>query len=161
MSEPHPLFIYGTLCALPLLAWAMTGEATKTDKIRPLLQKAIVHGYKQCSLHGRDYPATIKDTGSSVDGYLLAPRTNSQRRKLDDFKGEAYKPTRVTVTILSDNSEQTGNTIEADMYIWNQDLDALDLERPWDLDTFIRERLEDWLDLFKGMELVRDDSNDD
>ncbi|KAL2021897.1 hypothetical protein VTK56DRAFT_6492 [Thermocarpiscus australiensis] len=159
-SEPRPLFIYGTLCALPLLAWAMTGDATKVDEVRPLLRKAAVHGYKRCSLHGRDYPAAIRDTGSSVDGYLLTPKTTSQRRKLDDFEGETYKITPVTVTILDDDGQPTGDNIEADMYVWDRDSDAVSLEDSWDLDTFVRERLEDWLDLFEGIELVGDDAND-
>ncbi|KAK3935084.1 hypothetical protein QBC46DRAFT_298790 [Diplogelasinospora grovesii] len=159
-SEPRPLFIYGTLCALPLLAWAMTGEITKIDEVRPLLRKAMVHGYKRCSLHGRDYPAAIQDTGSSVDGYLLAPQTTSQRRKLDDFEGETYKITQVMVTILDNDGQPTGDIVEADMYVWDQDLDTVSLEAPWDLDTFVRERLEDWLDLFEGIELVGDDIDD-
>lgn len=40
------------------------------------------------------------------------------------------------------------------MYIWDQDIKKVNLEAFWDLDTFVRERLEDWLDLFEGIELV-------
>ncbi|KAK0724907.1 hypothetical protein B0H67DRAFT_598358 [Lasiosphaeris hirsuta] len=142
-TEPRPLFVYGTLRALPLLAWALTGEATKVDQIFRPLRKGLVHGYRRCSLHRCDYPAAIHDPRSSVDGYLLAPLTASQRRKLDAFEGETYKITPVMVTILDENDQPTEDTTEADIYIWNQDLDA--------------ERLEDWLELYKGMELIGDD----
>ena len=40
--------------------------------------------------------------------------------------------------------------------LWNGDLDAISTE-DWDLETFIRERLDDWLELFGHMELVGDD----
>ncbi|KAK3349712.1 hypothetical protein B0T25DRAFT_548770 [Lasiosphaeria hispida] len=116
--EPRPFFIYGTLCALPLLAWAMIGEATKTNQLRPLLRRAVVHGYKRYSLHGLDYPAAIQHTGLSVDGYFLAPQTTSQRCKLDGLEGESYKITPAMVTILGDDGQATGDIIKADLYVW-------------------------------------------
>ncbi|KAI1382310.1 hypothetical protein F4677DRAFT_401588 [Hypoxylon crocopeplum] len=38
-------------------------------------------------------------------------------------------------------------------YVWAGDEDIL-TDYPWELEVFKRERLEDWLDLFQGMELV-------
>jgi hypothetical protein len=43
-------------------------------------------------------------------------------------------------------------------YLWNGERDAVSADR-WDLDTFIRERLDDWIELFAGMELVGDDAD--
>ncbi|TFL00378.1 hypothetical protein BDV98DRAFT_650474 [Pterulicium gracile] len=109
MSEnPRPLFVYGTLRALPLLAWALTGDFHKTDP-------ATVSGYTRSRLHHCDYPAVVPSSPSSseslVDGYLLRLETVSQRRKLDDFEGESLE--------------------------WS-----------------VKERLEDWIEIFAGMELV-------
>jgi len=152
-TNSRPLFIYGTLCALPLLAWALTGEASLVDVVTKLLRKATVRGYKRCSLHHRDFPAAVEDENSSIDGYLLVPQTASQRRKLDDFEGEAYRVARVIV--LVENSGGPHQTVEADMYVWDGEMDDVSSEA-WDLDVFIRDRLEDWIDLFEGMELVGD-----
>jgi gamma-glutamylcyclotransferase (GGCT)/AIG2-like uncharacterized protein YtfP len=165
-ERPRPLFIYGTLCALPLLAWAMTGEATRTADVSDLLQPAQVKGYKRVAVSHGDYPAAVEsDSGSSISGMLLKPATNSQRRKLDDFEGEAYKVTPVQVTVQqnqvadgwrSSNDTTSSEVVEADIYVWNGDAELLTSE-PWDLQTFINERLEDWLDLFEGMELIGED----
>lgn len=152
-TAPKPLFVYGTLRALPLLAWALTGQATQVHAIKGMLRKATVSGYKRCALHGCDYPAAIKDENSSVDGYVLLLETTSQRRMLDDFEGEVYKVTPVTASIIGDSEDDKEEIIEVDMYVWDGDMSKVSLE-PWDLELFIADRLDDWLDLFDGMELV-------
>ncbi|KAF4976748.1 hypothetical protein FZEAL_6627 [Fusarium zealandicum] len=153
-AVPRPLFIYGTLRALPLLAWALTGDPSNTSVVARLTRPAKVYGYARYSLKGFDYPAVIKhpDASSSVDGYLLDLETVSQRKKLDDFEGETYKVTPALVEL------QVGSTVEADIYLWDGDIEGLS-EEPWELDTFVKERLEDWIDLFEGMELVGEDSD--
>ncbi|KAF5570398.1 hypothetical protein FPHYL_1234 [Fusarium phyllophilum] len=117
-SKPRPLFIYGTLRARPLLAWALTGDATNTELISTLARPAKVRGYARYT-----------------------------RKKLDDFESEIYTPTSVDAVL------EDGSVVEADMYVWAGDQDALS-DEPWELDTFVKERLEDWLDLFEGMEMI-------
>jgi hypothetical protein len=46
--------------------------------------------------------------------------------------------------------------VEADMYVWAGERDQLSME-PWVLAIFIKERLQDWLDLFEGIELIGED----
>ncbi|KAG5808304.1 hypothetical protein H9Q74_007086 [Fusarium xylarioides] len=151
-SKPRPLFVYGTLRARPLLAWALTGDATNTEPISALACPAIVHGYARYTVRSRDYPAVVKKDGHGVDGDLLVLETKSQRKKLDDFEGEIYTPTSVDVVL------EDGSVVEADMYVWAGDQDTLS-DEPWELDTFINERLGDWLDLFEGMEMIGDDED--
>lgn len=154
-KRPRPVFIYGTLRAKPLLAWALTGDSSNTSQINHMLKSARVEKYKRFAVKHCDYPAVIAslDEADFVDGYLLQTDTIFQRKKLDDFEGELYEITPIVVKIVGDNNQPTGETIEADMYLWNGDRDLLSSE-PWDLDTFISERLEDWLDLFDGMEMI-------
>ncbi|KAI3339303.1 AIG2-like protein [Ustulina deusta] len=152
--KPRPLFIYGTLCALPLLAWALTGDASNISTVSKLIQPATIYGYARFSLKNRDYPAVIKhEPQSSVDGYLLIIETTSQRKKLDDFEGEAYKLESVPVTVFDADGKKQEEIVEADIYVWAGDADAL-TGSPWELKSFEKERLGDWLDLFEGMELV-------
>ncbi|KAK7468304.1 hypothetical protein VKT23_002818 [Stygiomarasmius scandens] len=156
MSTPRPLFVYGTLCAMPLLAWALTGDATQTSIVRPLAQNATVKGYARFTVRGKDYPAVIKHNQDSiVDGFLLRLQTKSQRRKLDDFEGEAYTVTPVSVMVKSESGD-TVEIVDADMYVWAGETDAVSSEA-WVLQDFIRDRLDDWIELFGGMELVGDD----
>lgn len=140
---------------MPLLSWALTGDFRKTDVVAPLVKPAELKGYARFSLLGKDYPALIKhDEASTVDGLLLCPQDKSQRKKLDNFEGDAYMVTPVQVTIVGEE----GPMVDADIYLWNGERDAVSVDR-WDLDTFIRERLDDWIDLFAGMELVGDDAD--
>lgn len=150
-TPPRPLFVYGTLRALPLLAWALTADAANTGAIAALARPATVHGYARYTVLYRDYPAAVKKEGHQVDGLLLVLETKSQRKKLDDFEGEAYTPTPILATL------EDGSTVDADMYVWGGDDEALSTE-PWMLEDFVKDRLEDWIDLFEGMELVGDDS---
>ncbi|PBK59073.1 AIG2-like protein [Armillaria solidipes] len=152
---PRPLFLYGTLRAMPLLAWALTGDSRKTDVVAPLVKPAELKGYARFSLLGKDYPALIKHNETSiVDGLLLCPQNKSQRRKLDDFEGEAYTVTPVQVAVVGEE----GQMVEADIYLWNGERDAVSADC-WDLDTFIKERLDDWIELFGGVQLVGDDED--
>ncbi|KAF5611507.1 uncharacterized protein FSUBG_2341 [Fusarium subglutinans] len=151
-SKPRPVFIYGTLRARPLLAWALTGDAANTELISALSRPAKVHGYARYTVRSRDYPAVVKKDGHEVDGDLLVLETKSMRKKLDDFEGETYTPTSVDV-VLDD-----GSVVEADMYVWAGDQDAL-TDEPWDLDIFVKDRLEDWVGLYEGMEMVGEDED--
>lgn len=150
-SQTKPLFIYGTLRALKLLAWALTGDAANVDAVECLTRKAKVSGYSRYSLVHRDYPAVVKSDGASVDGYILMLNAD-QRKKLDNFEGESeYKITAVAAEV--ENTDGSTETIQADMYLWVGDAEILTKD-PWDLQTFIDERLEDWAGLFSSIELV-------
>lgn len=134
-SKPRPLFIYGTLCALPLLAWTLTGDATNLSDVSRLIQPAKVYGYAWFSLQDY-YPAAIKhEPHSSIDGYLLTPETTSQRKRLDAFEGEAYEPVPVDVVVLGPGKTPQDETVEADIYLWVGDANAL-TTTSWDLETF-------------------------
>lgn len=141
---------------MPLLAWALTGDSRKIDVVAPLVKAAELKGYARFSLLGKDYPALIKhDETSIVDGLLLCPQNKSQRKKLDDFEGEAYTVTPVQVTVVGEEDQPM---MDADIYLWNGERDAVSVDH-WDLTTFIQERLDDWIELFAGMELVGDDGD--
>ncbi|KAF7980459.1 hypothetical protein HWV62_37922 [Athelia sp. TMB] len=140
---------------MPLLAWALTGDSRKVNVVAPLVKPAELKGYARFSLLGKDYPALIKHYETSiVDGLLLCLQDNSQRKKLDDFEGEAYMVSPVQVTIVGEE----GQMVDADVYLWNGERDAISVDC-WDLETFIRGRLDDWIELFAGIELVGDHAN--
>ena len=140
---------------MPLLAWALTGDFRKTDVVAPLVKPAELKGYARFSLLGKDYPALIKhDKSSIVDGLLLCPQDKSQRQKLDDFEGEAYVVIPVQVAVVG----KEGQMVDTDIYLWNGERDAVSVDH-WDLDTFIWERLDDWIELCAGMGLVGDDAD--
>ncbi|CAL1703204.1 unnamed protein product [Somion occarium] len=153
-GSPQPLFLYGTLLAPPLLAWLLTGNRANTNLVASITKPARLYGYSRTSLHGYDYPALVPASNATdfVDGLLLRPQTLSQRQKVDNFEGETYKLTTVTVNV-SDES-----VVEAGAYVYCGDHDRV-ADEPWDPSTFVKERLEDWLDIFDGMEVLDDEGN--
>ncbi|CEI40033.1 hypothetical protein FVEN_g2289 [Fusarium venenatum] len=150
VPPPRPVFIYGSLRALPLLAWVLTGDYSNINAVAKFTHPARVNGYARFALHRCDYLATIKHESSEVDGLLVRVETKSQRQKVHDFEGEIYKAMPVNVIL------EGRTTVDADMYVWNGDAEKVS-DKPWELQDFINERLEDWLDLFDGIELVGDD----
>jgi len=48
---------------------------------------------------------------------------------------------------------QIGEAVEADVYVWACEADMVS-DEAWDQEKFEKEHLEDWLDLFAGMEMV-------
>lgn len=62
-KQPTPVFVYGTLYALPLLAEILTGDASQLSTIAPLIRPAKVNGVARYGLFGRDYPAAVECEG--------------------------------------------------------------------------------------------------
>lgn len=82
-------------------------------------------------------------------------RTHSQRKKFDTFEGETYTPTPVIVIVL-DHAGNPESEVEADMCVWNRNLGIVSSE-PWSFEEFVKERLEDWLDVYDVVELIGDE----
>ncbi|KAH8158089.1 hypothetical protein CIB48_g10159 [Xylaria polymorpha] len=153
LTAPRPLFIYGTLCALPLLAWVLTGDQKNTAVVAKFMQPARIDGYARFTIQNRDHAAVVKHPRSSVDGYLLV-LTKSQRTRLDSFEGDSYKAVSVRVLMESrSDPELPARPTEADMYMWAGDINTV-TTNPWSVKIFEKERLNDWLDTFEGLELI-------
>jgi hypothetical protein len=55
---------------------------------------------------------------------------------------------------------EDGRKVDADMYVWDGDMVKVS-DESWDLEVFMKERLEDWLYLFEGMEMVGDEDENE
>ncbi|KAK2011916.1 hypothetical protein LZ32DRAFT_659213 [Colletotrichum eremochloae] len=119
-KPPRPALLYGTLGAKPLLPWVLTGDAAQVEEIVTLVCPAKAEGVVRYSLRGRGYPAA----------------------KLDDFGGKVYRVEAVQAASLDSKT-----TVEAGIYSWDGDRKMVS-DTPWDLDWFIRERLQDWINFF-------------
>ncbi|RPA76986.1 hypothetical protein BJ508DRAFT_213237 [Ascobolus immersus RN42] len=148
-QTPIPIFTYGTLMAPSFLAWLLTGTALNAPTIQQRQIPAVLTGYKRVYVHGGDYPALIPshNAADTVKGFLVYLQSEDELRKMDNFEGEVYR--RVMVEIVREDGER----VEAWAYVWDGGVEKL-REEEWDFGWFDRERLEDWLDLFEGMEMV-------
>lgn len=82
-----------------------------------MIRPARVFGFARYGVYGCDYPAAVPHNSSEVNGYLITFQNNSQRRKLDDFEGEAYKAVANKAHILDNNDQPCGEEVDADIYI--------------------------------------------
>ncbi|KAF8899505.1 hypothetical protein CPB84DRAFT_1709637 [Gymnopilus junonius] len=159
---PRPLFLYGTLRALQLLACVLTSDPEELDQIRPLIQPAILRGYSCVSIVGKEFPALVvvsDDTNEKslvhVDGLLLRPQTDLQRRKIHDFMGSAFKVIKVEPLVILKKKEhgvqiEEKVKVDADVYLWNGHLELVK-GKPWSFTRFERENLAGWLEIYSGM----------
>ncbi|KAI0528170.1 hypothetical protein F5B22DRAFT_641143 [Xylaria bambusicola] len=147
--QPRPVFIYGILRSLPLLTAVLTGGATDISLVSELVRPGRIYGYGQFLLRNNiDIPALVeRDWASSVDGYLLEVETASQRKALDDFKGEKYYVIeRVVVTTLDGKLPRA---FEADVYLWaGNEYEVTSI--PWNFEDFETRSLGNWLRLCRG-----------
>jgi hypothetical protein len=91
----------------------LTGDSQRANLVAPLLKPAKLKGYARFSTISKDYPALVMhDEISTTDGLLLFPQDKSQRKKLDDFEGEAYTVAQVQVTVIDETQ-----MVDADTYL--------------------------------------------
>jgi gamma-glutamylcyclotransferase (GGCT)/AIG2-like uncharacterized protein YtfP len=147
-SPPSPpIFVYGTLMSASLLAWVLTGTSENASSVHSQRKKARISGFMRRPVRGSDYPALVRSPDSVVDGFFVFPKDQVEWNKLDDFEGEEYSRTLVHAV------GEDGEELETFVYLWSGPEDALD-EGSWDFEYFERERLDDWLMLFDGMEMI-------
>ena len=147
-QEAHPIFLYGTLLATRLLSWLLTGDQNNELLLANHLKPVTLHGFSRRGVRGKDYGALLKSRSTdSVTGLLFSPRNISDRRKLYNFEGEQYKMETVVVT------NENGAKLDAFAFVWAGAEDEL-TSTEWDFDEFVKDRLEDWLDLFDGIEFT-------
>ena len=148
--EPKGVFVYGTLMAEEFLAWLLTGSSENYKAIISLRQPAILTHYRRVAVNHSDYPALIPGGAlDKVDGFLIVPASKSQWKKIDDFEGESYRRQCVHVYMPESN-----RTVPAHVYLWQENMEKLLPYKEWSFAYFKENRLEDWLDLFDGVEMV-------
>lgn len=151
-AEPQGIFVYGTLMAEEFLSWVLTGSSENYKSILALRQRAILRRHRRVAVNHADYPALIQGSEfDKVEGFLVIPANKSQWKKLDDFEGESYRRQCVQVEL-----SHSTVTVPAFVYVWQDALDNILPYQDWSYEFFREHRLEDWLDLFDGMEMVGD-----
>lgn len=68
---------------------------------------------------------------------------------MDDFEWETYRRECVQAHLTQSNT-----TVAANVYLWADEMEKLEENKEWSFSYFVNNRLQDWLDLFEGMEMV-------
>ena len=142
-----PTFLYGTLMSPQVLS-TLLGRSLRDDEEKAILP-ARLFGHARHCVKNHVFPATIPASKDDcVDGLLLPPTLSpTEVNLLDYFEGEEYL--RVTVPVqVKNNSDKTSTeftTVDAQAYLWRDDLVSQLVFQPWSYEDFVSNHLEWYL----------------
>lgn len=136
---PKPLFAYGTLCAEPFLAWAITGDADAVDDVAHMMTPARVHRFVRSKLFSSIYPAAIRNGLAQIDGFLIQCDTLAQRAQLDALRGKRYTTISTWAHGLFWDNQETGDIWPADLFLYTGPEIDVATGEAWHLRDFVEE----------------------
>jgi ADP-ribose pyrophosphatase len=104
-----PLFIYGTLCHLPLLQ-AVLGRM-------PKVQQAALANYAVFWADGHDFPLPVAEDGAEAKGLLLADLTAEDMARLDYYEGPFGYDTH-NCSVTTDQGAQSAQVYLPQAGLW-------------------------------------------
>ncbi|KNC75953.1 hypothetical protein SARC_11532 [Sphaeroforma arctica JP610] len=113
-------FVYGTLTHKPVL------ESVLGHVVGPQ-RRAVLCDHARFAVDGEIYPGLISKAGTSIEG-LVFDVSAEDIQILDEFEGEEYVRTAVSVSLVEPNNTDTpenSSDIEANVYIYIGDLEKL------------------------------------
>ncbi|KAJ3309998.1 hypothetical protein HDV04_005500 [Boothiomyces sp. JEL0838] len=128
----RPVLVYGSL-----LSDIVFSKVTKITPKR--ISNVILKDYKRVKVDNAPYPAIYPSEGAQVVGDLCEVGADIIEL-LDRFESSLYK--RITVNVLV-TLEKGIQSVEADVYVWNQDLSKLSIYE-WDYEYFKTYLLPGW-----------------
>jgi len=105
---------------------------------------AVLSGYKRLSVKGEHYPGLVKSFNSSVEGVVYLDVTAQDIKRLDKFEGDCYIKIPVTVTC------ETGQEVNADVYLFNKRNRRSLNNTPWDPVQFQEHHLRQFITRYRG-----------
>jgi len=123
------IFVYGTLLFSEITK-KLTGKSFKT-------YPAVLSGYKIYSLKNRDYPAIIRQDGSSATGLMIENVDDLSLDIIAYYEGEEYEKKRVTV--LLNNKPKDVWT-----FVWAREIDLFE-NQDWNNHYFKKNSLQYYL----------------
>lgn len=136
MSESRSdlsLFTYGTL-VVPEVLLAVTGKSFPSTP-------GVLEGYSAFLVEGECFPAVAPTSGGATPGVIHLGLDKATLKYLDRFEGKLYERKRVAV-----RSETLG-LMSAETYVIAKDAAGKLTKKPWDVESFRDEHLEEWLEV--------------
>lgn len=125
------LFVYGSLMNEEVLNSLVTGHFNR--------QSAILKGYRRVHVLRATYPAIFADQNAEVEGLVITNINSNQLAQLDDFEGEFYCRSPVTIKPVS------GGDLNCDTYIFKSEYQHMLSDQPWCNQVFRRKHMSDFL----------------
>lgn len=117
------------------------------------ISPAILPAYTRHRVRYSDYPAIVPSSpDSTVRGTYVRGLTDGDLWRLDTFEGPQYARRKVTVRLLSEAAEDSGDDqgteggeeFEAETYVWIEKKEGLE-EGEWDFADFTKNKLGMWI----------------
>lgn len=132
----------------PLPAWLIAGTSSQNKLVEERRVKGYLEGYVRRAVLGVDFPAITKgDEDDKVKGFIFYPRNGDDLHRIDVFEGDLYREEKVTVVTSGHVPVEATCTFGT---VTKKGLGDTD----WSFEEYESTRLEDWLDLMEGMEII-------
>ena len=105
---------------------------------------AVLLGYKRLTVKGANYPGLVKSFNSSIEGVVYRNVTAQDIKRLDKFEGECYKKISVSVAC------ETGQLLNAEVYLFNIRHKNLLTNTPWDPVRFKAHHLRQFITKYRS-----------
>lgn len=122
MFHRYNLFAYGTL-QIPEVMAAVAGTGFASER-------ASIKDHARYRLSELSYPGLRREAGAEAHGILYRELDAGAMARLDVFEDDFYR--RETHTVITD----TGEAVEAEVYVVPPEHDSLLIPEPWDLERF-------------------------
>ena len=130
-ASHYVAFVYGTLM-FPAVLNRLLGRV-------PATAAAVLPGYARRAVSGQHYPAIVNAPTSQVHGLLLHDITPTELALLDEYEGDQYLRTPVTVATPS------GTRVRAECFVWRNELRSNLSNADWSVEDFENNHLAHYL----------------
>lgn len=133
--KAHALFVYGTL-QVPAIFQQIVGRAL-------VAEPATLLGFARYRVQARVYPAIVEQASGRVEGLVYAGLSGAELEQLDLYEGDLYERRGIEL------SKQSVD-LQAHVYVLRAGQHHLLSSEAWDLDTFTRDHLDDYLNQIRA-----------
>lgn len=131
----HNIFTYGSLMFSPVWERVVHGQYES--------QPAVLHGYQRLAVKYEEYPVAIPCQPCSINGLLYLNVNNEDLSRLDEFEGDYYA--RTAVTLLVHHKPMSGY-----VYVLKDQYKNIASSQPWDVIQFQKQGINAFLERYKG-----------
>ena len=140
-SEKVHIFTYGSLM-IPAVMHSVTGHGFASVS-------ASLKDYGRYRVKGQPYPGIVPEKGTLIEGVLYLDVDSDSVKRLDDFEGEWYVRTPVTIRTSG------GFLLRAQTYVFKKEHRHLLSSEGWDVKTFEIKDLQTFIREYPGFRVTQ------
>lgn len=132
----NALFTYGSLMCEDIMF--------RVSGLCEVVGEATLNGFRCLAVRNEEYPAIVPQQNAVTRGVLYRNISRDGWGRLDEFEGEMYARRLVDVTLIS------GETLQADTYVFRPEFAHLVTSEDWRFETFLEQGKQRFVNKYVG-----------